>query len=284
MATSGKLPFASDYQQGAHPKILERMVAANMETNAGYGLDAHSEHARSLIRKACETPQAEIYFLVGGTQANAVALDALLAPWQGVVAPASGHVSIHEAGAIEAGGHKVIQLPGRSGRLDAADVDALAASWEHDENRGHMVMPGTVYISQPTEYGTLYTLEELSALRAACDAHDMRLYVDGARLAYALAAPANDVQLADLGAPGRRVLHRRHQVRDAARRGDGLPDTRNVPPLLHAHEAARGAARQGDGRGHPVRDALRRDPLPAYRQARRRAGKSHRGGVPGSGL
>ncbi|MGN0035453.1 MAG: threonine aldolase family protein [Coriobacteriales bacterium] len=198
MATSGKLPFASDYQQGAHPKILERMVAANMETSAGYGLDAHSEHARSLIRKACETPQAEIYFLVGGTQANAVALDALLAPWQGVVAPASGHVSIHEAGAIEAGGHKVIQLPGRSGRLDAADVDALAASWEHDENRGHMVMPGTVYISQPTEYGTLYTLEELSALRAACDAHDMRLYVDGARLAYALAAPANDVQLADL--------------------------------------------------------------------------------------
>lgn len=198
MTVEKKLPFASDYQQGAHPRILENLAKANMEANAGYGTDAHSEHARELIRTACNAPQAEVHFLVGGTQANAVAIDALLAPWQGVVAATSGHVSIHEAGAIEACGHKVMQLPGHDGKLYTADVDAMAASWEHDENHDHMVMPGLVYISQPTEYGTLYSLDELSALRTACDAHDMRLYVDGARLAYALAAPANNVQLADL--------------------------------------------------------------------------------------
>ena len=108
MTVEKKLPFASDYQQGAYPRILERLSAANMEANAGYGTDAHSEHARELIRAACGAPQAEVHFLVGGTQANAVAIDALLAPWQGVVAADSGHVSIHEAGAIEACGHKVI--------------------------------------------------------------------------------------------------------------------------------------------------------------------------------
>ena len=198
MDAEKRLPFASDYQQGAHPRILERLVAANMEANAGYGTDAHSEHAREFIRTACGAPQAEVHFLVGGTQANAVAIDALLAPWQGVVAADSGHVSIHEAGAIEACGHKVIQLPEKDGKLNAADVDALATSWELDENRDHMVMPGLSYISQPTEYGTLYSLDELSALRATCDAHGMKLYVDGARLAYALAAPRNNVQLADL--------------------------------------------------------------------------------------
>ena len=108
MAAEKKLAFASDYQQGAHPRILERLSAANMEANPGYGTDAHSEHARELIRTACNAPQAEVHFLVGGTQANAVAIDALLAPWQGVVAADSGHVSVHEAGAIEACGHKVI--------------------------------------------------------------------------------------------------------------------------------------------------------------------------------
>lgn len=198
MTAEKRLPFASDYQQGAHPRILERLAAANMEANAGYGTDAHSEHAREFIRDACGAPQAEVHFLVGGTQANAVTIDALLAPWQGVVAADSGHVSVHEAGAIEACGHKVIQLPEQDGKLDAADVDALAKSWEHDENHDHMVMPGLVYISQPTEYGTLYSVEELTALRAACDARGMRLYVDGARLAYALSAPGNDVTLSDL--------------------------------------------------------------------------------------
>jgi threonine aldolase len=217
-----RLPFASDYQQGAHPRVLERLSAANMEANAGYGTDAHSEHARELIRMACGAPQAEVHFLVGGTQANAVAIDALLAPWQGVVAADSGHVSIHEAGAIEACGHKVIQLPSHDGKLDAADVNALAASWEQDENRDHMVMPGLVYISQPTEYGTLYSLDELSALRAACDAHGMRALRRWRAPCLRACRAEKQRAVERSGAPGRRVLHWRHQVRRASRRSDGL--------------------------------------------------------------
>ena len=194
-----------------------------------------------------------MHFLVGGTQANAVAIDALLAPWQGVVAADSGHVSIHEAGAIEACGHKVIQLPEKDGKLNAADVDALATSWEQDENHDHMVMPGLVYISQPTEYGTLYSLDELSALRATCDAHGMKLYVDGARLAYALAAPRNNVQLSDL-ARGRRGLIQRHQMRRASRRAMVFtPKPSTCPSFFHTRRR-RGAllAKRGRSCGHPV--------------------------------
>ncbi len=197
-ASAHKLPFASDYAQGAHPSIIECLAKTNMEATPGYGTDAYCGHACALIREACGAPEAEVHFLIGGTQANKVALDALLAPWQGVVAARSGHVSIHEAGAIEAGGHKVLEIGGEHGKLSAESVNAFATAWEQDGNRDHMVMPGVVYISQPTEYGTLYTLSELEALRDACDAHGLRLYVDGARLAYALAAPENDVALPDL--------------------------------------------------------------------------------------
>ncbi|MDO4502702.1 MAG: aminotransferase class I/II-fold pyridoxal phosphate-dependent enzyme [Coriobacteriia bacterium] len=193
------MQFASDYQEGAHPAILERLVQTNLEQTAGYGLDPHSERARELIRAACGTPSADVQFLMGGTQANAVVIDALLRPWQGVVAAESGHVSVHEAGAIEFTGHKVMTLPGRLGKITAEQVDALALDWERDENREHMVQPGMIYVSQPTEYGTLYSLAELEALAETCRAHDLLLYVDGARLAYALAAPENDVALPDLG-------------------------------------------------------------------------------------
>ena len=198
MSAASKLPFASDYQKGAHPSILARLAEINLEANAGYGTDAHCERARALIREACDAPDAEVHFLVGGTQANAVTIGALLAPWQGVVAAGTGHIAAHEAGSIEAGGHKVLALPAHDGKLAAADVAALASSWENDENRDHMVMPGLVYVSQPTEFGTLYSRTELEALRGVCDAHALKLYVDGARLAYALAAPTNDVTLADL--------------------------------------------------------------------------------------
>ena len=193
-----RLPFASDYERGALPQVLERLQEVNLEPNPGYGADAHSERARALIREAAGAPEAEVSFLAGGTQANAVVIDALLAPWQGVVAADSGHVSVHEAGAIEAMGHKVIELGGEDSKLTAEAVDAACHSWEQDENREHMVMPGLVYVSQPTEYGRLYSLAELEALRTVCDAHGIGLYVDGARLAYALAAPGNDVGLADL--------------------------------------------------------------------------------------
>lgn len=196
--TNEPLHFASDYMEGAHPAIMERLVATNMEQSAGYGLDEHSERARQFIRDACNAPNAEVQFLAGGTQANAVTIDAMLPTWQGVVAATSGHVSVHEAGAIEFTGHKVIELPGTLGKITADQVEACARDWEIDENHFHMVQPGMVYLSHPTEYGTLYTLEELEALSRMCKAHEMKLFVDGARLAYALAAPENDVTLCDL--------------------------------------------------------------------------------------
>ncbi|MBR3325701.1 MAG: low specificity L-threonine aldolase [Atopobiaceae bacterium] len=194
----GYVSFTSDYQQGCHPAILRRMVEGNMECHAGYGADDVCESARGRIREACACPSAAVHFLAGGTQANMVVLDALLAPWEGVVAATSGHVSVHEAGAIEHGGHKVIELSGELGKLTAKKVEACAASWETDDNRDHMVQPGVVYISQPSEYGTLYSRMELEAISHVCHEHGMRLYVDGARLAYALGCPANDVTLPDL--------------------------------------------------------------------------------------
>ena len=197
-ATAPKLGFASDYMEGAHPDLLARLADTNLIPAAGYGADEFSESARAKIRAACCAPDADIYFLAGGTQANAVVLDALLAPYQGVIAADTGHIAGHEAGAIEHGGHKVITVPHASGKLTAAQVDACARSWEQDANREHIVMPGAVYISQPTEHGTLYSLAELEDIARACREHRLAFYVDGARLAYALAADANDVALADL--------------------------------------------------------------------------------------
>ena len=193
-----KLQFASDYMEGAHPRILERLLETNLEKTAGYGGDPYTESARQKIRKAAEAPEAEVYFLAGGTQTNAVVITSLLRPWQGVVAADSGHISVHEAGAIEAGGHKVFTVPNRVGKLAAGEVRELLQRYNSDENRDHMVEPGMVYISQPTESGTLYSLEELQELSGVCRRHGVFLYVDGARLAYALACPENDVSLPDL--------------------------------------------------------------------------------------
>ena len=195
---SGKISFASDYAEGAHPAIIANLERTNFLKTAGYGTDEFSESARRKIRAACAAPDAEIYFLVGGTQTNAVVIGALLKSYEGVIAADSGHVSLHEAGAIELGGHKVLTLPNRAGKITAEDVAAFADNFHADGNRDHMVAPGMVYISQPTEYGTLYTLDELKALRGVCTNKNLRLYVDGARLAYGLAASDNDVTLADL--------------------------------------------------------------------------------------
>ena len=195
---SDKLCFASDYMEGAHPAILKRMLETNLEHTAGYGMDPYSESAREKIRAACRAPEADVFFLVGGTQTNATVIDALLRPWQGVVAAETGHIATHEAGAIEFGGHKVLTLPQREGKLSAADVAGCVDAWRRDNNREHTVMPGMVYISQPTEYGTLYSLSELEALSAVCREAGIPLYLDGARLAYALATPSNDAALPDL--------------------------------------------------------------------------------------
>ncbi|MCR5825217.1 MAG: low specificity L-threonine aldolase [Oscillospiraceae bacterium] len=193
-----RLYFGSDYQEGAHGDVLARLCETNLLHTVGYGTDEFCAAARDKIRAACACPGAAVHFLVGGTQTNVTVIDALLRPWEGVVAAQSGHISTHEAGAVEFHGHKVLALPPTDGKLDAAAVRACCENYWADESREHIVMPGMVYVSQPSESGTLYSLAELRALRAVCDAYDMRLYVDGARLAYALACPENDVTLPDL--------------------------------------------------------------------------------------
>ena len=200
MSCGERLFFASDYMEGAHPKILQRLLETNMVKSVGYGLDEFSESARNRIRAACSAPEADVFFLAGGTQTNAVMIDAILRPWQGVMAAETGHISSHEAGAIEYGGHKVLTLPQKEGKVSAEDAAACVRSYWQDENREHVVMPGMLYISQPTEYGTLYSLEELRKISGVCRENGISLYLDGARLAYALACPENDVTLPDIAA------------------------------------------------------------------------------------
>ena len=193
-----KPSFASDYMEGAHPEILRRLMDTNMMKTTGYGLDEFSESAKEKIRTACKAPEADIFFLAGGTQTNAVMIDALLRPYQGVIAAETGHISTHEAGAIEYGGHKVLTLPHNKGKISASDVEACIRGYREDANCDHMVMPGLVYISQPTEYGTLYSLKELKMISDVCREAHICLYLDGARLAYALACPENDAALPDI--------------------------------------------------------------------------------------
>lgn len=195
-----RLYFLSDYTEGAHPDVLDALVRTNLEKTPGYGLDRFCDEARDRIRAACDCPEAEVHFLSGGTQANAVVIGACLRPWQGVIAPETGHICGHEAGAIERGGHKVLALPQTQGKLSAGAIRELCAAYRGDESRDHIVMPGMVYISQPTESGTLYSLSELTEISVACRELGLILYVDGARLAYALACPANDVTLPQLAA------------------------------------------------------------------------------------
>ncbi len=195
-----KLSFASDYMEGAHELILQKLLATNLEKTPGYSFDKYSDAAKAKIRTACNAPKAEIHFLVGGTQTNATVIDALLASYQGVIAANTGHVSVHEAGAIEFGGHKVLTLPHTNGKISATQIKNLLDEFNNDANHEHMVMPGMVYISHPTEYGTLYSRAELAAISKVCRANNIPLYLDGARLAYALACPQNDVTLADLAA------------------------------------------------------------------------------------
>ena len=199
MSKENRLSFASDYMEGAHPLILRRLAETNLEKTAGYGTDGYSESAREKIRAACGTPGADVFFLAGGTQANAVMIDALLRPWQGVISARSGHISVHEAGAVEYCGHKVLALPHQDGKLAAETIRDCMEEYLQDANRDHMVMPGMVYLSHPTEYGTLYSLEELRGISRVCRSYGIPLYLDGARLAYALACPENDIDLPDLG-------------------------------------------------------------------------------------
>ncbi len=192
--------FRNDYSEGTHPQVMQALMDTNLEQTCGYGLDHHCQEAADLIRRLCSAPEADVHFLVGGTQTNLVAITAFLASYEAVIAAHTGHVNTHETGAIEATGHKVIAMPGTDGKLTpAAIADAAAqhcaAPGVYDE---HMVLPRMVYVSDATELGTVYTKTELTALRAACDAHGIYLYLDGARLAQALTAAGNDLQPEDL--------------------------------------------------------------------------------------
>lgn len=192
------LHFDSDYLEGAHPAIIERLAATNFDQTAGYGTDEVCAAARDRIREVCDCAHAAVYFLMGGTQTNVITADQLLRPWEGVVSADTGHIHSHEAGALEASGHKVLPLPHKNGKLVAADVRALCEAYGEDPSREHIVAPGVVYISHPTEYGTIYSLSELEALAQVCHDFDMRLFMDGARLGYGLAARGSDVTLPDI--------------------------------------------------------------------------------------
>lgn len=194
------ISFESDYNNGAHPQVIERLVETNAEPTATYGFDVYSEQAKQKIRMACGTPDAEIFFLMGGTQTNATVIDGMMRSYEAVVTIDSGHINVHEATAIEASGHKVIALPGYDGKLAVAELDNFMRAFMNDGSREHCAQPGMVYISFPSEYGTIYSRDEIARLYAACQQYGLQLYIDGARLGYALASPANDVTLPWLAA------------------------------------------------------------------------------------
>ena len=192
------ISFESDYNNGCHEAILKRLLETNNEPATGYGLDSYSLAAKEKIRQACSCPEADVFFLVGGTQTNATVIDAMLRGFQGVLAVETGHINVHESGAIEWGGHKVLTLPSHDGRMDPSEL----AQWLHDfyadPTYDHMVFPGMVYITFATEMGTIYTLEQLQAIREICNRYELPLFVDGARLGYGLMADGCDVTLQQL--------------------------------------------------------------------------------------
>ena len=195
MIAQESVTFENDYSCGAHPAVLNRLIETNLIPQPGYGFDAFSEQAREKIRAACDCPEAEIHFLTGGTQTNALVLASILNPWEGVIAAETGHIHVHEAGAPETMGCKILALPEHSGKLDPAELRGLVSTLLSDENVEHMVYPGAVYISHPTEWGTLYSRRELEDIAGVCRESGMRLYLDGARLAYGLMAEGTDVDL-----------------------------------------------------------------------------------------
>lgn len=190
--------FENDYGAGAHEKILQRLQETNLERMSGYGTDPYTQQAKQHIRRWCEAPEADITFLVGGTQTNAIVIDTVLRPYEGVLAAETGHINTHEAGAIEFTGHKVLTLPHRDGKLDATIVKQALQTFFDDANHDHAVFPGMVYISHPTEYGTIYSKAELTALSDVCRQYEIPLYMDGARLGYGLMSKESDLTMADI--------------------------------------------------------------------------------------
>lgn len=191
------LYFSCDYAEGCHPKVLEAINKTNMISTPGYGMDDFCQNAKDKIKEYIKCPDADIFFLVGGTQTNQVVIDSMLSNYDGVIAASTGHVAVHEAGAIEYSGHKVITLPGHQGKLNSQELEKMLADHYADESAEHMVNPGMVYISYPTEYGTLYSRAELEDISLVCREYNIPLYIDGARLAYGLAAQ-DELTMADI--------------------------------------------------------------------------------------
>jgi len=192
------ISFASDYIAGAHPTVLHRLVDTNLENLSGYGTDTYCESAIEKIKKACGNPDVDVTFVVGGTQTNQLVISTMLDDSEGVISAKTGHVNVHEAGAIEYTGHKVLELPCTDGKLEAAVIKDYLETFYNDENHPHMVYPGMVYISFPTEYGTLYSKSELTAIYDVCHNFDVPLFIDGARLGYGLASLECDVTMEDI--------------------------------------------------------------------------------------
>ena len=192
------ISFESDYITGAHPKVLQRLMDTNLEPQSGYGSDIYCASAAEKIKAACQCPDADVRFLVGGTQTNAIVVSTMLREYEGVISATTGHIHAHESGAVEYSGHKILPLPHTEGKLDAATVKAYIQAILGDESCEHMVYPGMVYISHPTEYGTLYSKEELTALSDVCREFRIPLFMDGARLAYGLMSRHTDVTLPDI--------------------------------------------------------------------------------------
>ena len=192
------LSFECDYTTGAHPEILKRLTETNFEPLPGYGEDKYCISAREKIKEACGKPDAEVHFLVGGTQTNSIIISALLGMSEGVVSAHTGHIAVHEAGAVEYTGHKVLTIPGHAGKIHASELSSYLADFYADESYVHMVRPGSVYISHPTEYGTLYGKKELTEIYSVCRKYEIPLFIDGARLGYALECRESDLTLADL--------------------------------------------------------------------------------------
>ena len=190
--------FENDYAEGAHKRILKRLVETNEEQTPGYGMDEHCEKARAYIRKACDAENADIHFLVGGTQTNTTIIASILRPHQGAVSAITGHIAAHETGAIEATGHKVLTLPSDDGKIRAEQVKELYDAHWNDATHEHMVQPGLVYISNPTENGTTYSKSELEELSKVCRECGLPLFMDGARLGYGLVSKDSDLSLADI--------------------------------------------------------------------------------------
>lgn len=192
------LHFDTDYMRGACPEIIKRICETNLEQTVGYGLDEYTQRAKEAIRQTIGKDDAEIHFLVGGTQTNATVIDGVLGKFEGVLCAETAHINVHEAGAIEASGHKVLTLPTEDGKIKAEDVGKYVRDFNRDEARDHIVAPGMVYISFPTETGSLYTLKELEDLHRVCSNNSLPLYIDGARLGYGLMARGNDVSIEDI--------------------------------------------------------------------------------------